>query len=1083
MDSQARMKIAQDLEHTYLVEAGAGTGKTTLLVARILELIHTGRATLAQIVAITFTEKAADELKTRIKQKLEENFAQASDVITQGRFQQALLGLEQAQLTTIHGFCSSILREKNTGNFSDWNANVADANVAEMLYQQTWETWILQKAEDSGNILLELLRIGVSLPQLYKMAQLLTNHRECLAEFQEDSVHLPLADLKHFFEEHIEFLESKLKDCKNKEDRGYQKIIDLIKEWRFYTKLSEAELVRRLIHGMNIKILGNKKNWDPGTTLTTIKERLQEIKANFDGFSIVARHNLLQEVIAWLQEFVRYYQEAKQQKHLLDFEDLLIHTRDLLKNHKDIRGELQQKYLFILVDEFQDTDPLQVEILFFLAEKEPKADQWQDVELLPGKLFIVGDPKQSIYRFRRADIEIYQQVKQRLGPESCLAVVKNFRSTPEIIQWINEAFSHLIQAPAQGNYQPDYIALAASRGPAKRHSVLFLKVMQSPGHGLEAPARIQEILDQEASLIGQTIQQMIGEKWPISDQGQERPIAYSDIAILLRRFTHVANLEHSLQQYQIPYQVIGSKSYYSRIEIKSIIALLKAILEPYNSIAVVAALKSPIFAIADEDIFLAKHHYQTLDYRKIEQQEISPDIWKAIAVLRHLHQQIGKQSIPQFLTHIFEQTGVLFLFLGMPQGEQKVANLLKIRELAYHFARLGTTDFRTFVHWIDDLQERETEETDSYITDGFDQAVRIISIHRAKGLEFPAVFLSDLSSKVTRNPEILFDKEQHRIEFSIQGRLSLKTKNYETLLAAEKEKIQAEEHRLLYVAATRAKDYLLIPTIVQDKGYGLLLQPYLTPSLGQEYWQAYQPPKPISLGLHIPQNTTSTQSPSNWVKHRQEWQVEQQNFIAQGRNGPVVLGLPYGLARANDPILPSLAYVRRHLLYDVIAATLGQMDFSKAMKLSPDYGDHWLEYNATQHCLTPTEKAKAKGMIQQLLGSALFKRFCSSQKQFANWPFSWNCQGKFLYGQIPLCFLEANEFYLIIYSTQAVASKFPSSKDIYEHRLLVGLYSLALQEITRIAVQEAIIFFLDVGTAAAITITPELLQQARRCMA
>ena len=207
---------------------------------------------------------------------------------------------------------------------------------------------------------------------------------------------------------------------------------------------------------------GNQKNWYKSQSLRSFKteympEYYQEILTDL-------KNKLRDQLFQWLQGFLKYHQYNKQYQNMFNFDDLLIYTRDLLKSNKLIRGEFQQQYKYILVDEFQDTDPLQTEILFFLAEEFPKADSWKEVSIKNGKLFIVGDPKQSIYRFRKADIEIYETVKQHLGSNHYLTITKNFRSQSNIIDWINHIFQKLIVPPDnEYKYQPEYIPLFAHK--------------------------------------------------------------------------------------------------------------------------------------------------------------------------------------------------------------------------------------------------------------------------------------------------------------------------------------------------------------------------------------------------------------------------------------------------------------------------------------------------------------------------------------------------------------------------------------------------------------------------------------------
>ncbi|NUM34687.1 MAG: UvrD-helicase domain-containing protein, partial [Candidatus Brocadiae bacterium] len=686
MDEQARKQIREDLDHTYLVEAGAGTGKTTLLVARILHIIRTASATLPQIVAITFTEKAAQELKNRLKEKLESEIETQTDFQVQKLFSQALRELEYSSITTIHGFCNSILREKAVEAQVDIGFNVVSESSANSLYEAAWEEWILCKIKDKEEFLRDLLRLGISFEQMQKTAMLLSKHQDLAQEYFHPKMQLfSFESWKQYFNNSITELEMLSSSCQNKEDRGYQRILALSNEWNFIKDLPEKDVVRRIIYGIEVKSEGNKKNWNPGDTLSDIKEKLKALKEVCETLALVAKHNLTQRFLAWLKQFLEDYQKQKEQKNMLTFEDLLIYTRNMLQKNKEVRKELQQRYRYILVDEFQDTDPLQTEILFFLSEKEPIAEEWQQVCLEEGKFFAVGDPKQAIYRFRRADIEIYESVKAKLGKERFLEIQKNFRSSCGILDWVNHVFSHLIQPPENGAYQPKYSNLYAHRtNMPKDKSVYYLSLPNKKSSSEEESLKMDEIIEEESESIARMISLVVREKWPVVQNNAFQDAQYGDIAILLRRLSYVESFEKALTRYGIPYQVIGSKSYYSRVEIKSLIVLLLALLEPYNEIRVAGALRSPVFSVSDEEIFLYKHQHGTLDYRDTKESE--SHIGQVFSLLRELHHKRFTLSISLFLQEVFEKTGLLLTFMGMSKGENRVANLLKILQLSYSFS-------------------------------------------------------------------------------------------------------------------------------------------------------------------------------------------------------------------------------------------------------------------------------------------------------------------------------------------------------------------------------------------------------------
>ena len=1071
MDEQQRQLIETDIDNTYLVEAGAGTGKTTLLVNRILYIIQSGKASLAQIVAITFTEKAAAELQQRLKEKLRQQ--QSCPVIAQ-YYRQALADIERAPITTIHGFCATLLREHPVEAQVTPDFAVASATVSNILYQETWQQWLSGQIAANQSLLKELLRTGITFRQMQEMAGLLAMYRDVLPEISLPQP-LDIAVFRQTVTDAISELQRLANDCQERQDHGYRRILALERDWRYLAGLDDQGLLRRLVQGIPIKVEGNKKNWRPAQSLSRVKQILSELQARFYDLSQAGCHNLTWQFIIWLRQFIISYQQRKQSENVLDFEDLLIHTRDMLRHDKEVRAEVQQRYRYLLVDEFQDTNAIQVEILFFIAEALALADDWQSVELQPGKLFVVGDPKQSIYRFRGADIEIYEEVKRKLGARCCLQVVRNFRCCPQIISWVNTAFAQLIQPPEHGHYQPEYFPLYPHRQqPAAIHSVLLAQP-PPPAPGQRLP--IAEIIDREAEAIAQMIDTMVQEHYPTAAADHCRPLGYGDIAILLRRFSYVEAFEKALTRRNLPYQVIGSKSYYSRIEIKSLVALLRALLEPYNFIAVVATLRSTIFTVADEDIFAHQHQYHSLDYR----QEFGANghVSQVFTLLHQLHRRITKLSVPRLLETIFEHTGMLLTFLTLPQGEQRVANLLKVLDLAHNFARLGISDFHSFVARVDELEKSESAEAETMVAERRTEAVQILSIHRAKGLEFPAVFLGDLAGKSARVAEIIVNRTSGTPAVRLRGRVTLKTSDYAAEAEMEKQRLEAEEIRLLYVAATRARDYLVIPLVAGNYGYLKLLAPFLDPS---RFDQSAPQVVPVQIDVKskapletsLPRQET-TSADTGWQQQRSQWLEQRHSLLSQAAassehslsmNDMVPICAPaltQSEVRLGEAILRVLAVVE----------PLASDDIFLAYELEP-----LLVSTGWELALSVFENKIARQVLGQAVNSSLLLRAQHSRYYLRQLPFSLPVNNGNLQGIIDLCFQERKQFVLVIYEIQD-RSRSWRQENLENYQRRAGLYALAFQEASGLAVKEVIFYFLRPNVWQQFVVTPTLLGQAR----
>ncbi|MGE5254091.1 MAG: UvrD-helicase domain-containing protein, partial [Planctomycetaceae bacterium] len=426
---EAEREIARnDLDRSLAVEAGAGTGKTTLLVDRILSLLRERRAALDEIVAITFTEKAAGELKVRLREAIEKALL-LSPPAEADFLGQALGELERAPISTIHSFCSSLLRERPVEASLDPNFEPLDEMGMDLFFQEIWDQWLGTEMEKKPAVLRQALALGMEMDPLSRLVRQIYENRDLLPK-------APLPQPSCSLEVFIETLGKEIErawdlarsDCRKEEDLGYQAILGLRAKVK---ELKEASPERQeviLFRDLQIKAQGNKSNWKAPASCDAQKQILKELARELETLKDTLRARVMAGLVGWVQGFVAAMEEEKARRGILDFQDLLILSRNLLRDNKEVREYFQRIFRYLLVDEFQDTDPLQVEVVFFLAEKGAQANRWEEVGLQPGKLFLVGDPKQSIYRFRRADIETYEKARERLISKGAgVDIVQNFR--------------------------------------------------------------------------------------------------------------------------------------------------------------------------------------------------------------------------------------------------------------------------------------------------------------------------------------------------------------------------------------------------------------------------------------------------------------------------------------------------------------------------------------------------------------------------------------------------------------------------------------------------------------------------------
>ncbi len=830
------------LEHTWLVEAGAGTGKTTVLVDRIVANLAAG-VPFERIVAITFTEKAAGELRLRVREKLEEL---AAEEAPDGPLHQALRTIDRAEIGTIHGFASRLIRERPVEAGVDPGFAVADSLTHTVLLKDAWDEWFRRElSREEIPALAAVRRLGTHHERIRSLAFELVSYRD-LVDLAPDPGGAPdvLQLLESFRKGARELRRVAAAGCRNDDDNAAVAIAAFhrqVENVRFVPEPAVASyLLREVSPGPGART-GNKTNWDTHA-LEEAREIGVRLREEQQEALRLAGHHATAGFLRWLIGFVEAFQATKRERGFLDFDDLLIDARDLLRDHRDVRLHFKRSFDRLLIDEFQDTDPLQCEIAFFLSEREDAfATRWQDVELESGKLFIVGDPKQSIYRFRRADIEVYEEAKrviersetERKEPDGSdsrrggvLTLTQNFRTRPSIIDELNAAFSHVMVAPeGPRRYQPDYEPLKAHRGldglgPGVVLLPPPLDLPDSWDDGPRGRTSSQMRRAAEASTVAAFLRKLLDDPekrvWDKAS-GRWRTTRLSDIGVLFRTGTALEQYEDAFEAHGIDYRIAGGKRYYARREVRELATVLAAVEDPHDLIAVVGALRTPFFGVPDDAIILHRHRTGGLDY--LARTEGDERVEEAFALLRELHRARDAERTPQVLERLFRLTGILELYLMKPSGEQRHANLRKVVELATSLGEQELLSFGGFARWLDDVTNLTPEEAESPLSEEGDEFVRMMTIHKSKGLEFPVTVLADLGGGTRHGSSFIVDREAEEMSLRIGGRDSgIETANDSALRELEREREAAEAVRLLYVGTTRARDLLVVPWFSGGRG-------------------------------------------------------------------------------------------------------------------------------------------------------------------------------------------------------------------------------------------------------------------------
>jgi ATP-dependent exoDNAse (exonuclease V) beta subunit len=856
LDADARAAISSALDTTLVVEAAAGTGKTTELVQRILRVLATGRATMVQIVAVTFTEKAAGELKLRLREALEVERARTDDEGVRVRLDQALGMLEEAHVNTIHGFCADLLRERPVEARVDPLFTVLSETQSDRLYGRAFRSWLedaLREPPEGVRRALRRSSYGASsgreadgpIDRLRAAGRQLAEWRGFPARWQR-----PPFDRDAQIDRLVTALHELAGLTENPASDRDNLYIDLaaVRRTRAQIRL-EQSFGQRDLDGWESRLIdlardrgfsrprrgyGSRYSQtvarnDVLTARETLFVDVQQFKKNADADLAAALQQELDGATAG-------YQSLKDSAGALDYVDLLARARDLLRQDAAVRRHLQRRFTHLFVDEFQDTDPIQAEILLLLAADDPYVSDWRQSRPVPGKLFIVGDPKQAIYRFRGTDVGTYWEVSRHLERHGAmrLQLSTSYRSVPAIQRFVNAAFAVEMRGDPQA-LQADYVPLSPSREAAVgQPAVVALPVPHPYGRTRISGRAIDDSLpDAIGAFIEWAIDPQSG--WTVAERGFDGaevrvPLAARHIAVLFRRFTtfgrdvtrpYVAAIEAR----GIPHLLVGGKAFHEREEVETIRAALAAVEWPDDELSVFATLKGSFFAIDDAHLLEYRHRFGSCHPFRIpaalggnpgtdialtsEPAGHLQPIADALRLLQRLHRGRNYRPVADTVGRLLTETRAHVGFILRAAGEQALANVLHVSELARAYEAAGGISFRGF---IDELRAAaESETADAPILEDSSDGVRLMTVHKAKGLEFPVVILADLTCQMSRNDASRFvDAKRQLCALRIGGWTPHDLHDHEVVEVARD---QAEGVRLAYVAATRARDLLVVPAI------------------------------------------------------------------------------------------------------------------------------------------------------------------------------------------------------------------------------------------------------------------------------
>lgn len=1098
-DQWARDRITlHGLDEGLFVEAGAGTGKTTQLVGRLLGLVVERGVLLREIAAITFTEAAAVELRDRVRERLERRAATDPDQDVRDRCHAALADADIAAISTLHSFAQRILSEHPIEGGLPPRVEVLDEVRSQLEFERRWEEFVDRLLVDPANepALTRAVTLGIRIDggraaslrdvavifgENWDRLDSIAGEPECLRPLERAAAVRAVGALPG--------LEA---SCTNPDDllaahlREVASSIEAVE--RALDALDDQALVRVLIRkGKWASKRGRGTAWpDVGS----VRDALARADAACQALRDAAADDVLRALAARLARFTIAAADERRRDGRLEFHDLLVLARRLLRTSADARHVLHDRYRRLLLDEFQDTDPIQIELAVLIAASvggtpgEIKAP-WPEILTEPERLFFVGDPKQSIYRFRRADIQLFLEARDRFAGQDTVRLSRNFRTVETVLEWVNRVFGAVMPDEVEGS-RPRYEPLVADRadGVVGDHRVVLIG---GPYESADAP-RADQLRALEADDVAAAVAEILRapERWPVSDPGSSewRAPRGDDIAILVPTRTSLGALQSALDAHHVPHRTETGSLVYETQEVRDLLAIVRAVVDPTDALALVAALRSPAFACGDDDLFEFRHAGGRWDLRAHTPEDLpaTQPVVAAIAYLGALHEARWWMEPSALVDRIIRERRLFELAFARRRPRDVWRRLRFVLDQARLFSEAQAGDLVDFLAWAE-LQRRDSSRVqEPLLPEADDDAVRILTIHGAKGLEFPITVVSGLTTAHRNRGRGV------GVEWDADGRVelrmgkSLRTERFERLASFEAEMDRYEKERLLYVAVTRARDYLLVATHHKAGAtcfaatlwehsqavLGSLCRPNVASpdrGLGTTDDQQTAPPAPA------PEDTAEVRVA--WARARAALLTSQ---AASRSTSPTAIARA---AAAVGTAEPDLAPAADDLAADQIApdepfpwrrgragTAIGRAVHSvlQSVDLATGEGVEALATAAAQLEAIP-ERAHA---VARLARAALECKTVLAAAALPHWREAYVAApvgGRMIEGYVDLLVRRPDGIIVVDYKTDSVRSPAEADARLEHYRLQGAAYAVALEESTGLPVVECIFVFTHPGGA------------------
>ncbi len=832
MEPTESQKRALDLDRSLCVTAGAGAGKTWVLVERYLKLLENG-VKVSQILALTFTEKAAAEMKERVRKAISENEGEV--------WKERLDEFNWCSISTFHSFCSNLIRQYPLVSGVAPRFQVLDDVGLSLMQEEAFDSLLCGECggETNESLVRALtwfgsLKTKERLEYMYErraeMAEWLEKHRtmESVREWAEEMDGMILSEMvnrvlsKEGVRESLVTLSDLADSHSGQDDPGQRYLSEagpMIRRLLVAnTDGEKLEQLRLLSKVKGTRSMGNKKFFKDGA-----KERLassyDSIRTALDAACLdkmaCGNDEMVQRTTESTYDLIRVYgsyaaamEAAKKKANAIDFGDMIA-TAMKLVGRNEVVSSLRGRYRNLLVDEFQDTDPIQSKIVWAVAGDDPK-----------DRLFIVGDPKQSIYGFRNADVAMFQGAKRKMvdmDSEAGVHLDVNFRSTRQVVDVVNHVFSRLM-VEEDREFRFKYEPMCRSAEKSSDVGSVELMLPGSPGTAVAGQVPVDTLSEPE--MVATRIQAIMteGRKLVYTDNEGKRlkegrtPV-YGDLTILLRARTHLKMFEKALRDRNIPYQVHKGLGFFERQEVLDVYNILRFLADGSDDVSSYGMLRSPYFSFSDEELFfICRGKGFDLWSRLKKRAEEDERSKMAVVMLESWRSRAGRMPIAELLQYVQVTSGISAVYSAQTNSAQLLANLDKLTSMLRNASADGICMPHEAVEWMENAMELAKLEGEAPMETSSINAVNIMTVHASKGLEFPIVIVPELGAPPrSSTSSILFD-EGIGLGLTVLGEDYKLAKNAAlSLIEIEEDEKDAEESkRLLYVAMTRARDHLVL---------------------------------------------------------------------------------------------------------------------------------------------------------------------------------------------------------------------------------------------------------------------------------